>query len=527
MNHGRMVFSFLVLSVFLLGAHAEAANYTVKAGGGASYPTIQACASAAAAGDTCTVFAGNYNETVNISKSGSQGNPITFQANPGDTVTVQGWNLGSSSWIVIGGSAANTGFEVTNGPGFTWTAMNHVVIQNNNVHHTSGRCFQGPNGSGSGAATYNSILNNTVTYCGNGQAQGFIVEGNHWLISGNTISHVEDGIALYGDHHVIRGNKFGPVLQSEYGSQHPDALESSCAGDFPLTRMVFEGNTIVDWGQSDAHIFLLRDTNSCGQSDQIIRFNAAADIGSYFAANDTNSHNVRIYNNSVSNTQSSSSSKDFTDITFTNGDTGAKVINNIFADMTRTNSVDWCIYYDPSSAAGFVEHNNLCYITGYTGAWKGPASTANAVTSLLDFFNKDPQFVDPMSDLHIQAGSAAIGAGGSLTNAATAGSGSTSLTVADAGFFQDGYGISGVQPDWIRIGAATTVQIASVNYSTNAITLANAASWSANDPIYLYKDSKGAVVLNGARPDLGAYQVGGGQTSTPPDPPTNLKVIIN
>ncbi len=501
-----------VLSFVVLGTRAEATNYTVKASGGGNYSSIQACANAAAAGDTCTVYAGNYGETVTISKSGSSGNPITFQVNAGDTATVHGWNLGSSSWIVIGGSSSNTGFEVTGGAAFTWTTMSHVVIQNNNIHDTTGRCFQGPSGDGSGPATYDSVLNNTITYCGGAQSQGFLIEGNHWLISGNTISHVEDGIALYGDHHVVRNNTFGPVVASEYGTQHPDALESSCAGDFPLVHMVFEGNTIVNWGQANAHVLLLRDTNSCGQTDQIIRFNSASNIGSYFISNDTNSQNERIYNNSVSNTQASAGTKDPEDLTFTDGDTGAKVINNIFANTARANNVDWCVYYDTSSAAGFTENHNLCFLTGYSGAWKGPASgsTSNQYASS-DLTNRDPLFLDALSDLHIQTGSAAVGQGGPLTTAVGSGSG-TSLTVADAGFFQDGYGISGVQPDWIRIGGSSNVQISSINYSTNVITLASSASWSSGDPIYLSKNSTGGSVLNGSNPDIGAFQ-SGGQTS--------------
>src|ERR1019366_1182658 len=77
--------------------------------------------------------------------------------------------------------------------------------------------------------------------------------------------------------------------------------------------------------------------------------------------------------------------------------------------------------------------------------------------------------------------------------------------VNDAGFFQNGYGIPGVQPDWIRVGATTTAQIVSINYNTNALTLANPISRSPGDPVYLYKDSAGRQVLYGNVPDIGAY----------------------
>jgi len=114
-----------------------------------------------------------------------------------------------------------------------------------------------------------------------------------------------------------------------------------------------------------------------------------------------------------------------------------------------------------------------------------------------------------------------------LTTASASGSSSTSLTVADASFFQDGAGITGVQADWIRIGLTNTVQISSINYSSNVITLANPVSWSSGAGIYLYKDSLGNVVLNGANPDIGALPFGSSTSSQPPAPPTNLTVTIH
>jgi len=77
------------LNLLLLGLQAEATTYSVKAGGGGNFTTIQACANAAVAGDTCTVFAGTYSGWTQPT-SGSAGKPITFQANPGDTVTLTG-----------------------------------------------------------------------------------------------------------------------------------------------------------------------------------------------------------------------------------------------------------------------------------------------------------------------------------------------------------------------------------------------------------------------------------------------------
>ncbi len=536
MRNKQLLLSLLIL--LLSALRAETATYTVKAGGGGDYTTIQACAKVAVAGDTCVVFAGTYNETPSLKHSGSSGSPITFSVNAGDCVTVTGFNLNSASYVTLGtpnsprctkGSFSYSGFEITGGQ-IAWTRINNVIIQNNYVHNTSGICLRGPGSSSSGASTYVYVLNNTFTVCGTigvGLQGGMQIEGDHWLIDGNTISHVEDGIYLYGAYMVVRNNTFGPLLASDYATQHPDGVESTCTlgRDYPLQHMLYENNTTINWGASDAHGFLLRDTQSCGQTSNVIRFSQFINLGSYWISNESNSKNELIYNNSVENTQASASAKDLSDLVFTKGDTGANVINNAIANGWRPGTDDYCLYVDGTSQTGFVENHNLCFLSGWTGSWQQPYS--GYTYSKTDIFNKDPLFVNTSSDLHLQARSRAIGAGGPLTTAVGSGTSSTSLTLANAGFFSDGYGLTGVQADWIRIGTSTTVQISSINYSTNAITLASPVSWTSGAPVYLYKNSSGAIVLNGANPDMGAFPSGSTSGSQAPLPPANPQAIAN
>ena len=124
---------------------------------------------------------------------------------------------------------------------------------------------------------------------------------------------------------------------------------------------------------------------------------------------------------------------------------------------------------------------------------------------------------DPTSltapDLSLQAGSLCINAGTKLTLAVGSGSGSSTLTVANARFFQDGTwgaimarGVT-LFPDWIAIGTVgNAVQISSINYDTNTITLASPMTWTNDAPIWLYKNSSGKRVLYGAAPDIGAHE---------------------
>lgn len=113
-----------------------------------------------------------------------------------------------------------------------------------------------------------------------------------------------------------------------------------------------------------------------------------------------------------------------------------------------------------------------------------------------------------------QAGSAALNRAWALAFATNAGTAATNLQVNNARWFSDGYRGNGfnaiVAADTIRLGAQATspvVEIADVDYDTNTITLAKAASWSRNTQIYLYKNSSGARALYGMAPDIGAVQV--------------------
>ncbi len=151
--------------------------------------------------------------------------------------------------------------------------------------------------------------------------------------------------------------------------------------------------------------------------------------------------------------------------------------------------------------------------------------------------NGDPKFANPdisdptsptLPNLSLQATSGAIDTGTYLTQANGSGSGSTTLIVADAMYFQDGTWGSDLArgvtlfPDWIAIGSVTNVvQIRSINYSTNTITLASSMSWTDKAPIWLYKKSDGSSVLVGSGPDFGASEFGVGGLYAP----GNLRLV--
>jgi hypothetical protein len=106
--------------------------------------------------------------------------------------------------------------------------------------------------------------------------------------------------------------------------------------------------------------------------------------------------------------------------------------------------------------------------------------------------------------------------------------------VADAAYFQDGYGLSNpystVNGDCIAVGTASNrVCVTTVNYATHTLTLASPISRSDGQAVYLYKKSDGVQVLTGSAPDMGAYPYGsgGGGGGSAPTPPSGLTAVVN
>jgi hypothetical protein len=177
--------------------------------------------------------------------------------------------------------------------------------------------------------------------------------------------------------------------------------------------------------------------------------------------------------------------------------------------------------------------NNWC-----TGTQAGGNTDFNGDTGCTATGNpmfNNPDLSNPASqtlpDLSLQSGSPAIDGGTYLTTATNAGTSSTTLTVADALYFQDGTWGSDLsrpaaclggtmQADSIAIGTVTNiVQISAVTYGTynapaGTITLASPMSWNKGAPIWLHSKSDGSIVLAGAAPDYGASESG-----VPPSPP--------
>ena len=181
-------------------------------------------------------------------------------------------------------------------------------------------------------------------------------------------------------------------------------------------------------------------------------------------------------------------------------------------------------YYVNSKTFGNVIKNNIIsgsYSASMAGRyWDIYPTTNNIVTNNFVSANGDPCFVNPdvsatastvLPNLNLRQASPAIGQGIPLTQAVGDGTQSCALAAADVLYFQDGtwgadltWGVT-LFPDWVAVGTATNVvEIQSINYANNTITLKSPITWHDRDPIWLYKNSSGQQVLFGTSPDIGA-----------------------
>ncbi|MFH1571362.1 MAG: hypothetical protein ABIL09_25455, partial [Gemmatimonadota bacterium] len=102
-------------------------------------------------------------------------------------------------------------------------------------------------------------------------------------------------------------------------------------------------------------------------------------------------------------------------------------------------------------------------------------------------------------DLSLSATSPCIDRGAFLTRVTSAAGAGTAFTVADAGFFYDGWGIPGEAGDLIQLeGQVATARIARVDYETRTIALESPLEWRPGQGLSLR--------YAGSAPDLGAVE---------------------
>ncbi|MGP8323229.1 MAG: T9SS type A sorting domain-containing protein, partial [Methanosarcinaceae archaeon] len=173
------------------------------------------------------------------------------------------------------------------------------------------------------------------------------------------------------------------------------------------------------------------------------------------------------------------------------------------------------------SGSDFVNLDNV-KVGGFEN-WKTYiASITTIIGNEESSMENDPLFVNVpdypvgshyLFNFHLQSGSPCVNTGAFLTKTTNQGSG-TQISVEDAGYFCDGWGIA--EGDLIQLeGQTQRVRINHVDYNNNIITVDQGLSWSSGQVI--------SLAYEGSAPDIGAneYDDGSGinspSTSANPD----------
>jgi parallel beta-helix repeat protein len=369
---------------------------------------------------------------------------------------------------------------------------------------------------------YNSwVINNHVAYTApEDQSYGIEVStdfpgvqtngARRIVITGNEVDHNEtEGIHTWNAVGVLIGSNYlhdngATGIQIEDGSENI-VIENNLSEN-NAQKYEFEAGAWVDGSKNVVVRNNVLRSNKVGLlitvSDRVIVHdnylysndrgaqnldNAAGLIVEYSVKNISVTHNT-FYKNGASGAQHAAVNFGLfhptcSDITFK---------NNIVAESV--NVLD--LFQD--SCSGFVsDFNNFFNTRPLSVAWNQSQIDWSAYLKMsgqdAHSLTDAPLFVDPTTyNFSLQPGSPLIGAGAILARTTNAGQGNT-VSVTDAGYFSDGFGIG--NGDAITIGG-TVVNILAIDYANNSITVDRVIRWGKNDPV--------SFPFAGIAPDMGA-----------------------
>lgn len=503
---------------------------------GAACASVNTANSNAVAGDIVYFRGGSYgNKSINPSNNGTSGNRITFEAYTGETpiftdtsgadtisiwirrsyITIKGMTvdetgrhllIDSGDYVEIADCTFQGRYRVNQ------IKMYDVANDGNSVEHL---WFHGNTVAVQGSISGDPVDDNGGTQHGifgnDDLAANATFENNDFRLGGH------HNLETYGPNNVVRNNtwfhanaftnggpgtpKYAPDDNGKWGNRNYQ-IEYQQAGN---ARNVVEGNRFGPSGTppdddggdgvsivSNANIFRYNQIYGAQNNGILLKDGGAGG----------DADNNRIYNNTI-----------YGSGRYDNTNGGSPI-----SPYTGAQWQGAAIRYYTAAVNGNISKNNILY-GGNNNDFAGITGTNTEVNNWKNA-DGDPSFVDTtvsstaysasQPDLTLQSGSGAINNGGSLTLADGLGANSTSLTVDDASYFQDGSvgsALSDIQADWIAIETVDNiVAISSIDYGTNVITLASSMTWSDNADVWLYSNTSGNRVLYGSAPDQGALE---------------------
>lgn len=506
----KAAFIGLCFIISLWSVNADATTRTVKTSGG-DYTNPVTCLNASSAGDTCEMYTGTFASAGTVTVSGTAGNQITLTAASGQspvvtaTITISSRSYLTISYIAFTGTSGRIPGNGTSAHNIithnTWTGAAGAQLawfanSDTGVHTASDNVF-----------SYNVLNVNNITST---------QQGVKWYGDRNLFDHNEiyggggDCFELGGDYNVVRQNSCHD-MNGQTSGEHNDFVQVVGGSNPTLRFSLIETNTIKDCPVSDCHALIARASGGQIADTIIMRYNYVYDwhtVGFWCGdSSDGNNTvpNCHMYNNTIALETTSSSAKG--NCTWKDSN-NQSFINNICYNTQVAGT-------SPTNATGagtLTANGNIAFVTSYSSTWNTPYSSEATYAALR---NNNPGFTNYPTSAAISSASPAYNAGVSLTTVATPDTGSgTSLYLSDAHFFQPGW--AGTLGDWICVTTVSNCgQISSIDYTTNIATMTGTIARNDGDPVWLSKNSEGTTVLVGSAPDIGSYEVPGGDITNP------------
>jgi len=486
--------------------------------GGTDCCTLATANANADAGDTIYLRAGTYNTRIEPSNSGSSGNVITYEAYNDESVIITNTpndegaiHLNGNDYIKIDGvEVANVYRLVELEGGACYNEITDCVLHGGSDVANSGILIRD---SGGTPNTHNWIHGCTIYEAGY-VAEGTCEDSSNLFKIGaygadyvSNYNTIENNTLYWGGHHVLETyTKYNVIKNNIFHNEAWMSDPSECADPAPNGKFGNRNIQIYD-GNSQDGLYNLVEENRIGHAGEPPDGNGADNLT--FTAPKNIARFNYCYNAGEKNI-------------FLKQGTGAdgennRIYNNTCYITTGARDLSYSMYFSDASDNNVVK-NNIFY-GGHDGDVNEAKIEGNIYTNNWVTGDGDPKFVSknisgPMSatlpNLSLKSDSPCLNGGTYLTQANGSGNASTTLVVDDALFFQDGTwgsSLATLDADWIAIGTINNVvQISSINYAINTITLASPMTWADDAPIWLYKDSDGDIVLNGTAPNYGAYQ---------------------
>ncbi len=499
--------------VYYIDGSASGASDSNPGTEASPWKTIAKANRSLTAGDTVYIKAGDYADYIAPDYSGTAAAPITYSNYGTDTVTIRdaayGILLNGRSHITVSGLDfynLDRFMYLENGSSYNIIAGCRFDRMRNRSEWAGSRIWQ--------SSSYNRVHDCRFSKYGvcsgtppDGSDSSVVLEiGDEESLTGtggkaDNSDHnlIENNVMFHGGHHVLGVMGRYNVIRNNY--VHNEAWTNG-RGNRTLYMNGYAADT--GWNLIEGNRFAYADP-PC--DDVIVS-------GSQI----TSQHNIFrrncFYFNDLAGIQFSVSSNYYQDIRWNH------VYNNTFFRNSQTTESDpgnCGVYLAVWSGSWVVTDNvfknNLYYgQPSAHGVYRVSPGDQTFASEYVGEDSGDPLFVDASStpgdpadgtypDFALRAGSPCIDAGGALTTITSASGSGTSFTAADAGYFTDGWGITGVEGDTIRlIGTSQTARIIGIDYGTNVITVDSSLSWTGGQGV--------ALAYNGEAPDAGAFEYG-------------------